>query len=58
MVFVIFCLFICFGVFRPTREFFIHITGDLTVTGEGLKILIYTRHSWSLGSEGSLTNHS
>ena len=44
MVFVLFCLFICFWVFRPTREFFIHITGDLTVTGEGLKILIYTRH--------------
>ena len=32
-----------FVVFRPTREFFTH--GDVTITGEGLQILTYARHS-------------
>ena len=31
--------------------------GDDTITGEGLHILNYTRHSWSLSSEGSLACH-
>ena len=29
-----------------------------TITGEGLQILTYTRHSWPLSSEGSLTCHN
>ena len=44
-----------FGVYRPTREFFTHMeTSPLPVTG----ILTYTRHSWPLSSEGSLTWHT
>ena len=32
-----------------------HSFGDVTITGEGLQILIYARHSWPLSSESSLT---
>ena len=32
-----------------------HSHGDVTITGEGLQILTYARHSWSLHIEGSLT---
>ena len=39
-------------LFRSTREFFTH--GDITITGEILQILINTRHSWPLSSEGFL----
>ena len=39
-----------FGVYRPTR--------DVTITGEGLHILTYARHSWPLGSEASLACHT
>ena len=28
---------------------------DVTITGEGLQILTYTRHSWLLSSKGSFT---
>ena len=35
-----------------------HLYGDITITGEGLQILTYTRHSWPLNSEGSLTCHA
>ena len=28
--------------------------GDVTITGEGLQILTFARHSWPLSSEGSL----
>ena len=28
-----------------------HLFGDLTITGEGLQILTYARHSWLLSSE-------
>ena len=31
---------------------------DVTITGEGLQILTYAWHSWSLSSEGSLTCHT
>ena len=30
--------FVLFTVFRPTREFFIHMETRATITGEGLKI--------------------
>ena len=44
--------FVClFMVYRTTREFFTH--GNVTITGEGLQILTYARHSWPLSSEGS-----
>ena len=42
-----------FRVFRPSRGFF-HSYGDVTITGEGLQILTYTRHLWPLWSESSL----
>ena len=49
-------MFVCFGVFfGPTLRIF-HAYGDATITGEGLKILTYARHSWPL-SEGSLACH-
>ena len=50
---VILCLFwFClFKVYRPTREFFTHME---TITGDGLQILTYARHSWPLSSEDSL----
>ena len=32
----------------------IHTYGDVTITGEGLQILTYARHSWPLSHEGSL----
>ena len=35
-----------------------HLYGDITITDEGLQILTYTRHSWPLSSEGSLTCHT
>ena len=35
---------VCLGGSRPTREFF-HSYGDVTITGEGLQILTYARHS-------------
>ena len=35
-----------------------HSFGDVTNTGEGLQILTYARHSWSLSSEGSLACHT
>ena len=35
-----------------------HSCGDVTITGEGLQILIYARHSRPLSSEGSLPCHT
>ena len=32
--------------------------GDVTITGDGLQILTYVRHSWPLSSEGSLACHT
>ena len=34
-----------------------HSYGDDTITGEGLQILTYARHSWPLSSKGSLACH-
>ena len=44
--------------FKSWKMFVFHSIGDVTITGEGLQILTYTRHSWSLSSEGSLTCHT
>ena len=51
-------LFVClFGVYSPTREFFTHMeTSPLPV--KGCKFWPYSRHSWSLSNEGSLTCHT
>ena len=46
------CLF-----FRPTREFFTHLIGDVTIAGEELQIFTYARHLWPLSSEVSLPCH-
>ena len=35
-----------------------HSFGDVTITGERLQILKYTRHSWPLSSEDSLACHT
>ena len=54
-VFVIYFLFVCLGfkIFVPLENF--HSFGDVVITDKGLKILTYTRHSWPLSIEGSLT---
>ena len=50
------CLFVClFGVCYHSGIF--HSFADVLTTSEGLQILTYTRHSWHLSSEGSLTCH-
>ena len=43
------CLFVCFT--SLSRIF--HTKVDVTITGEGLQILTYTRHSLPLSSEAS-----
>ena len=51
-----FCFFIAclpFWVFSSHTIIF-HSYGDGIIAGEGLQILTYSRHSWSLSSEGSL----
>ena len=35
-----------------------HSFGGVTITDEGVQILTYARHSWSLSSEGSLVCHT
>ena len=47
------CLFVCFcGVYRPTREFFIHHCRWRATNFDVCSV------SWSLSSEGSLTCHT
>ena len=41
-----------FGIFLPTREFFTNVLGDVTITGEGLQILLLSTYG-ALSSEGS-----
>ena len=45
------CLFI--WAFSSHSRIF-HSYGDVTITGEGLQIVTFTRHKWSFSSEGSL----
>ena len=47
------CPFVCLE-FSVPLEIFFHSYGDVTITGEGLQILTYTRHLWPLWSESSL----
>ena len=49
-------LFVCMGSTSLSRIF--HSYGDVTITGEGLQICTYARHSWSLSSEGSSAGHT
>ena len=45
-------LFVClFVVLVPLELFYLY--GDVIITGKGLQILIYARHSWPWSSEGS-----
>ena len=44
------------GLTSHSRIF--HSYGDVTITGEGLQILTYARHSWSLSREDSLACHT
>ena len=41
-------LFVCLVFLVPLDIF--HLFGDVTLTGEGLHILTYTRHSWPLSN--------
>ena len=50
------CLFVCMGLISHPRIY--HSYGDVTITGEGLQILTYARHSWPLSGEGSLACHT
>ena len=50
------CLFVVWGLSSHSRMF--HSYGDVIMTGEGLQMLTYARHSWPLSSEGSLTCHT
>ena len=61
LVVCLFCSFVCFVclfvylfVFLSSHSRIFHSHGDVTITSEGLQILIYARHSWLLSSEGSL----
>ena len=44
------------GLLSHSRIF--HSFGDVIITGEGLQILTFARHSWPLSSEGSLACHT
>ena len=50
-----FCVFV-WSISAYSRTF--HSCWDVTFAGEGLQTLTYTRHSWPLSSEGSLTCHT
>ena len=49
--------FLFFWRLRPTSKF-LQSYGGVTITGEGLQILSYTRHSLPLSIEGSLARHT
>ena len=55
MNFLVGNLFVCLG-FSHAKIFVLY--GDITITGEGLHILTYARHSWLLSSKGSLACHT
>ena len=51
-------MFLClFNWSLSSHSKIFHSYGDVTITGEGLQILTYARHSWPLSSEGSLACH-
>ena len=50
-----FCLFV-WGFSSYSRIF--HSYGDFIIAVEGLKILTYVQHSWTLSSKGSLVCHT
>ena len=51
--FVFFLFFFLFWSLSSHSKMF-HSYGDVNITGEGLQIFTYARHSWPLSSEGSL----
>ena len=52
------CFLICLLVWRFTsRSKIFHSYGDVTITDEGVQILIYARYLWPLSSEGSSRYH-
>lgn len=46
-------IFLCF-YFVPLKN--VHLQGNVTNAGEGLRLLTYIRHSWLLGSKCSLVS--
>ena len=57
MIFVTMVYVICFLSFS-SHSWNFHSYGDVSITGEGLQILTYARHSCPLNSEGSLACHT
>ena len=52
------CLFLSLFLFvlgLSSHSRIFHSYVDVTITGEGLRILTYARHSWPLSSEGSFS---
>ena len=49
-------LLLVWGLLCHSRLF--HYYRDVTITGDGLQILTYARHSWPLSSEVSLACHT
>ena len=56
------CLFVrlivCFLFVYLFVSSIFHLYGDVTITGEGLQILTYARHSWPFSSVASFTCHT
>ena len=50
VVYLFACLFVYLEFIVHSKIF--HSYGDVTIAGEGLQLLTYARHPWSLSSEG------
>ena len=50
--------FFLFGFYGPMHSRIVHSYGNATIAGEGLQMLIYARHSWTLSWKSSLTWHT
>ena len=55
---IVLSLFVCLWFYVPLENFHSYMYEDVTITGEGLQILTYARHSWPLSSEDSLACHT
>ena len=52
------CLFVCLIWFFSSYSRILHSYEDDNITGKGLQMFTYARHSWSLSSEISLACHT
>ena len=53
-----FHMFVCLGGFFLSHSRLLNSYGDITFTGEGVQILTFARHSWSLSSKCDLACHT